>query len=245
MTRSKRLIGLSAGFLLGLVVVGVGVYATIPAPNGVIYGCYDKSNGSLRVIDNTVTTCKVNETQITWNETGPQGPIGPQGPTGPQGLQGMPGPTGSTGPRGPAGPAGPAGTTDVFLSRPADPNQKILLTTTQLVVATVSVPAGSYLIDFNAPVMNEDGDSQTAVCTSNLSVNGIPTLVGWVRLPASPDTVFNTDLIHNIGRGGAGLVSVHDVFSFVNPGTIQVQCSGFNIALFNPILTATSVGTVH
>jgi hypothetical protein len=100
-----------------LVFIGaVLTYATIPAPDGVIYGCYNKSGGSIRVIDNAVTGCSSNETQLTWNRTGPQGPIGLQGPSGPTGATGAAGPLGATGPAGPAGatgatgPAGPAGT---------------------------------------------------------------------------------------------------------------------------------------
>jgi len=59
--------------------------------------------GSLRVIDPTGTiagdtSCDTNaETQITWNQQGPQGQTGPQGPQGPQGTPG------ATGPAGPAG----------------------------------------------------------------------------------------------------------------------------------------------
>jgi hypothetical protein len=94
-----------------LVFIGaVLTYATIPAPDGVIYGCYNKSGGSIRVIDTAVTKCSSNETQLTWNQTGPQGPIGLQGPAGPTGATGTAGPIGATGATGATGPAGPAGT---------------------------------------------------------------------------------------------------------------------------------------
>jgi hypothetical protein len=68
---------LVASLVAGLSLVGVVlIRASIPSPSGVIFGCFDRSSGSLRVIDNATTTCKPEETQLTWNQTGPQGPIG-------------------------------------------------------------------------------------------------------------------------------------------------------------------------
>ena len=88
----------AAPVVLGLLSVGtLLIRATIPASNGVIYACYIPSNGNLRVIDNAVETCKTNETQLTWNQPGPQGPQGPQGPAGVQGPQGLQGPPGTNG----------------------------------------------------------------------------------------------------------------------------------------------------
>jgi hypothetical protein len=70
--------------LLALVVTGlaavVGVaYATIPDGGGAIHGCYSKSGGALRVIDDSVTNCKASETSVTWNVAGPAGLPGPAG----------------------------------------------------------------------------------------------------------------------------------------------------------------------
>jgi hypothetical protein len=81
-----------------LVSAGVGAaafaiaQAAIPDSNGVIHGCYAHHDGSLRVVDDP-TTCKHNETALSWNQTGPQGA---QGPTGPQGPQGIPGTSASS-----------------------------------------------------------------------------------------------------------------------------------------------------
>jgi len=92
-----------------LVVAGTMItQASIPAPNGVISGCYMKSGGSLRVIDSN-GKCGSNETSLSFNQTGIQGPIGPLGPAGPQGVAGPAGPVGPIGPAGPVGPAGPQG----------------------------------------------------------------------------------------------------------------------------------------
>src|SRR5262249_36607878 len=71
--------------LVGLVVAGTvlalagGAVASIPDASGVIHGCYNKSSGSLRIIDSSVTGCSSKETALTWNQVGPRG------------LQGVPG----------------------------------------------------------------------------------------------------------------------------------------------------------
>lgn len=54
--------------------------------------------------------CKRRQTEIHWNQSGPQGLQGSQGPAG---LPGVQGPAGPPGPEGPAGPAGP-GLTSVY-----------------------------------------------------------------------------------------------------------------------------------
>ena len=85
-----------------LALVGGVAYATIPDGGGVIHGCYAKSGGALRVIDNTVTNCKTGETALQWGVQGPQGPQGLQGPQGVQGQQGTQGVQGQQGPMGPS-----------------------------------------------------------------------------------------------------------------------------------------------
>jgi hypothetical protein len=84
-------------------------YATIPAGDGVIHSCYSKSGGALRVVDASVTNCKLGETSLNWDQHGQPGPQGPQGPAGPQGEQGPAGPQGEQGPAGPQGEQGPPG----------------------------------------------------------------------------------------------------------------------------------------
>jgi hypothetical protein len=115
-----------ASALGAVVVLGAGAAmatATIPAEDGVIHGCFNKSGGQIRVIDESVRDCDSNETELDWNvrgaagpkgDTGPQGPVGPKGDTGPAwpaGTQGATGPAGAKGETGPAGPAGPQGET--------------------------------------------------------------------------------------------------------------------------------------
>lgn len=101
----------------GVAVVGSVAYATIPT-DGVIYGCYSKSGGNLRVIDASVTKCGAKETSLSWNVEGAEGPEGPAGPQGP------PGADGEDGAQGPAGISGYEVVTviDRFIS-PFEPNR--------------------------------------------------------------------------------------------------------------------------
>src|SRR5687767_6123232 len=82
---SRRTVVVAAS---ALVICTVIAFASVPDANGVIHGCYHKSSGVLRVIDNSSAQCNNNETPIQWNQAGPQGAPGPQGPEGPQGPAG-------------------------------------------------------------------------------------------------------------------------------------------------------------
>ncbi len=54
-------------------------YASIPDPAGVIHACRNTRTGTLRVIDKPAETCRNEEADLSWNQTGPQGPEGPPG----------------------------------------------------------------------------------------------------------------------------------------------------------------------
>jgi hypothetical protein len=71
----------------------------------ILYGCYKKENGQLRLVNNT-DQCLPSEMSISWNQKGTAGPQGPEGPAGVQGAAGLPGPVGSQGIAGLPGPAG-------------------------------------------------------------------------------------------------------------------------------------------
>ena len=72
-----------------------GASATIPDADGVIHGCFSRSDGRLRVINtDRGRSCGPREKPLNWNEEGRRGRRGPQGlqgEAGPQGLQGDPG----------------------------------------------------------------------------------------------------------------------------------------------------------
>jgi hypothetical protein len=76
---------------------GVAVaVTTIPDADGTINGCYNTTNGQLRVVAGG-EACKTGEGALPFNQRGPQGIQGIQGVAGPQGPQGVPGPKGDTG----------------------------------------------------------------------------------------------------------------------------------------------------
>lgn len=109
---------------LGVALAAAGgvAYSSIPDAQGVIHGCYDNANGTLRVIDTDGSgLCRGGETALDWNQ------------------QGQPGLTGHTGPPGPAGVAltyGKSAQGPVALPSPGQVKT----------IATLSVPAGSYAI---------------------------------------------------------------------------------------------------
>lgn len=143
---------------------------SIPGPNGLITGCYNKSGGTIRVIDTSVTTCGSNETSLQWNQIGPQGPVGPQGPAGPQGVAGPQGPAGPQGAQGPAGPQGTPGLSQATFATSAlvQPGSDYTL------IASKTLPAGDWVIQANAIVEIDVASSgvKTAASDCQLRKNG-------------------------------------------------------------------------
>jgi hypothetical protein len=93
----NNLVSAAIGLVVAAVLTGGVAWATIPGPGGVVDGCYQNSDGQLRVIDGATQTCRASETAITWNKLGQPGPKGATGDQGPQGPQGPPGRDGTDG----------------------------------------------------------------------------------------------------------------------------------------------------
>src|SRR5262245_9475389 len=129
--------------VLGAVVAGVAAggvaYAAIPY-GGTISGCYQKSNGALRVIDKaTNATCSNKEVALDWNHVGPTVP---------------PGPPGATGPSSPAGPADGGG---------ACPSRTLSGGTNDTPVSTTKVSWGSLVSQTPAIASSPGGPGASAV----------------------------------------------------------------------------------
>ena len=123
---------------------------------------------------------------------GPQGPQGPQGIQGPQGAQGL---TGSQGQTGPAGPAGANGFSHIYTGgRDLGASEIALKHNTQVAMATVTVPAGNYLVLAGAWVSNFDTDLQTGSCTLSDS-NNDPGDSGSVYQPLVQTAYFPLQMI--------------------------------------------------
>src|SRR5260370_26571351 len=99
----KRAFAIVCAFLM---LATGAAWGSIPdSTTGAITACYG-STGHVRVIDKQAgASCLVAETELSWNQTGPQGATGPAGPTGATGATGPAGPTGPTGATGPTGPS--------------------------------------------------------------------------------------------------------------------------------------------
>ena len=76
MRLSIELRGRHLALVVGLAVLVVGgsvAYANIPDSRGLIHGCYDKTNGILRVIDTEAgQTCKRSEQPTAWAASSPR-----------------------------------------------------------------------------------------------------------------------------------------------------------------------------
>jgi hypothetical protein len=177
MKARRKLTMLIAGALAALAVGSIAV-AAIP-DGGVIHGCYDRTSGLLRVTDTQTTkpkACTSSESALDWSQQGPQGPqgpIGPQGPAGPAGPAGPTGPIGPAGPQGPQGvpgPPGPATLPTVYRDRSA---LDIALpeSPAKLKVATLSLPAGTYLVSAVGAAGATDFNL-TAVCSLFKNASG-------------------------------------------------------------------------
>lgn len=136
---------------VGLMLLSVIAYASIPGPDGVIHGCYKKSGGTLRVIDRSVANCSRDETSLSWSQ---QGPAGAQGPAGPQGEQGPAGPAGPAGPQGETGPAGPAGTPGVSAATFALTTSTVAIGNPFTQVLSKNLPAGNWTVVATANITN-------------------------------------------------------------------------------------------
>jgi hypothetical protein len=224
--------------IVATVVISAATYASIPGPSGVITGCYNKSGGTLRVIDSSVTNCGSNETKITWNQVGPQGPIGLQGPAGPQGPQGVQGPAGATGPQGPQGPAGPhgpagpAGVPGTSAATFAFNNGVIGITTDYTLVASKALPVGSWAIQANVELGGAGSFSGlTSFATDcQLRKNGTD-LIGQ----AADQRAFEDQYVATLSMNGG-------VFVDSGTATVDVLCRGAKSATASAQIMAIQVG---
>ena len=235
----RRIVTIVAGAAL---TTGAIAFAAIPGSSGVIRGCY-VPNGGVRIID-AGAACRNNETEISWNQTGPagpQGPVGPQGAPGPVGSQGPAGQTGATGPVGPAGafgapgpqgPAGPAGETGApgqagtngvnaySVRQPVFGLNVTIKDNTQGQSITGPVELLSMVVPAGSYVINAKTRAQS--------------FGGGINALCSLST---GDISNNLLRspGDAQHITLQDVATFSGPTTITLTCGE------DPTFTATGV----
>jgi hypothetical protein len=224
--RGRRTLVLSTMTVLFMSIIA---FASIPGANGVVYGCYSNSNGTLRVIDNSTTQCKSNETALNFNQTGPQGPQGLQGPQGATGATGAAGPQGPAGPEGLQGAPGPAGASGTSTAYFARQNGSTYLDPSQTQILSKDVPAGSYVINAKVVVVNRSfGSEQTIVCSLGSGVD--------------------TSTVSS--RATSQILVLQDAMTFSAPATITLTCTTFGGFPFSTltesgVLTAIKVDAIY
>jgi hypothetical protein len=112
----SRLTYANVGVTVALVLATTGLaVASIPAGSGVIFGCYSKNDGALRVIDKgkagSTGKCRKSEAALSWSQQGRQGIPGSAGAPGIQGITGLKGDSGIQGIQGLKGDTGVPGPT--------------------------------------------------------------------------------------------------------------------------------------
>ena len=213
--------GLTALAAIGFLLLATIAYASIPGSDGVIYGCYKKSGGSLRVIDRSVTNCAKDESLISWSQTGPEGPQGPAGPQGPQGLQGPVGPQGETGPQGQTGPQGPAGpqgesgiTKATFVLLPNDPFP-IAQNSTQ--VLSKQLPAGNWVVVASTGI-HTNSPTDTFIKSAGCELRSGTLRIGGAGWSGSSEADWNQSV--NLSMNGGAYLP--------EGGTISLWCYAFD-----------------
>jgi len=225
MIRAKAITAAAAAG--GVLLVGSVAYATIPAADGTIHGCYNTTSGVLRAVE-AGATCRNGEQPLAWSQTGPpgpQGPTGPQGVPGPEGPQGLPGDPGQDGQdgqdgaTGPAGPPGPAGPSDAYIARRDIP--VLLRDFTSTTIVTLQLPAGLYAVFGSTAVHNQDDDPQSATCGLSTGESKFFTLVE------------------------SEVVSVQDLLTLTSPGSVSLWCDTYKGTVWTGKVTAIKVGALH
>ena len=93
--KSRDLLGAAAGALLAIGLAGGVAWAATTAGRQ-INGCYQKSQGQLRVIDPGTDTCRPSEEGIAWSQAGVPGEQGDAGDRGASGRDGRDGRDGTS-----------------------------------------------------------------------------------------------------------------------------------------------------
>lgn len=122
------------------------------------------------------------------------------GPQGPQGIQGPQGPVGPAGPTGPTGPQGPAGANGVGRAYANGNDGDVSLDNSFPTVASVTVPAGSYLIFGKTMLINGDGSDQNGICKLSTGDQTEVHLAG-IRDAGDSESVPVQDTVVNVPDG--------------------------------------------
>lgn len=238
--------GVLAGAVLGAALVAPAIAARDDAAPQVlprIFSCVTVATGDLRIV-NADDTCVIGEERLVWNQRGlpgprgRQGPKGPQGAQGPQGSQGVPGATGAQGAPGPqglpgnvgnpgpVGPQGPIGPSDGYSAALSDDT----FGDSPVVLATLSLPAGTYLVDAAAYLSLEQsgGPFDTVSCGLDGPGETFATLTafGQVTFPLAASLEIpepGGEVTVECVKGQAGSVRASGTLNAVKVGALTLQ----------------------
>lgn len=173
--------------------------------------------------DSKEATATSHEPELLYAFNGPAGPQGPTGTTGAQGPQGIPGPPGPTGPAGATGPAGPTGSSGFSHAWVAN-GTTTNITGGFVTVASLSLPAGNYLLSSKTYVENDDTTAHSAVCSLN-----------------------NDTAAVSLGSMSGSTLPNQDYATFSNPGTVTLSCwmTGNSGVAGYAVLTAVAVDQIN
>lgn len=238
--------GVLAGVVLGAALIAPAIAARDDAAPRVvprIFSCVSVDTGDLRIV-NADDTCALGEERLVWNqrglpgprgrqgEQGPRGAQGPQGVPGVMGPQGAPGPQGVPGPQGlpgevgNPGPQGPIGPSDGFSAVLSDDT----FSDAPVVLATLTLPAGTYLVDAAAYLSLEQsgGPFDTVSCGLDAPGEAFASLTAFgqltfplaasVEIP-EPGGAVTVECV----KGQAGSVRASGVLNAVKVGALTLQ----------------------
>jgi hypothetical protein len=164
-----------------------------------IHACFKRHGGALRIAGR----CKHGERPLSWNQIGPSGASGAKGATG------------KTGKAGPQGLPGAAGPSDVYAVGEASGT----LGSEYFPFGTLSVPAGSYLIEAKATLLAESPASQMTCALTP----GLPVTTKWDTGTVSAEVKSTSPVLSLIGaKSFAGTQTIELVCKFLK-GTGKVE----------------------
>jgi hypothetical protein len=163
MIRLKKKVVFAAAALCAVPVgtgLGIVASASIPDSGGVIHGCYNKGDGTLTVIDTSVTTaCAHGLVPLNWSQTGPQGIPGTPGAPGPKGDPGTPGTPGA-----PGAPGAP-GMSHAYSSSSGTVTATTGNTFAAFVDGVTNLPPGDYVVTASGSAGISDSNTDYSECS--------------------------------------------------------------------------------
>jgi hypothetical protein len=209
--RPSRALALSTVALLAT--LGGVAWASIPSPKGIIYACYDKRGGQLRVINTAAHgKCRHREAPLSWTETGARGQRGARGVTGTRGVMG---PRGSAGPTGPAGAPGATGAQGPSTAYAASLTEPSPLASGAQDILSRGLPAGKFVVTASVDVANASTSTEAGEATC--VINSVPKFAEAVSA--------STTIPFVKGLSTSETLTLDGTWSLPAPAGLELSCS--------------------